>query len=176
VFCRWNVLVRIKARALQLVGIVDQRSVLVQDLFDAEDDCRDLILEWRVSRGADHQAERAGARLAEAKERMLAIFQLWKNLNRFSCQGHELLRDLKSGPADLSCDDSARNLEFGSPSWPHFPWQQLFHPTGFQRAHARNSSRRVARIRPEVGREIRRAMGYSDGIGDRVTEKSKIFC
>jgi hypothetical protein len=67
VFCRWNVLVRIKARALQLVGIVDQRSVLVQDLFDAEDDCR-----------------------------------------------------------DLSCDDSARNLEFGSPRWPHFPWQQLF--------------------------------------------------
>jgi hypothetical protein len=78
VFCRWNVLVRIKARALQLVGIVDQRSVLVQDLFHAEDDCRDLILEWRVSRGADHQAERAGARLAEAKERMLAISNVEK--------------------------------------------------------------------------------------------------
>ena len=40
---------------------------MVQDLLDAEDDCRDLILERHVSRSANDHAEGAGPGVTEAE-------------------------------------------------------------------------------------------------------------
>ena len=56
--------------------MVDQRSVTVQDLFDAEGDRRDLVLERHMFGGADYHAEGSGSQLAKAEERMPAILQL----------------------------------------------------------------------------------------------------
>ena len=130
--------------------MVDQRSVTVQDLFYAEGDRRDLVLERHMSGGADYHAEGSGSQLAKAEKRMPAILQLWENPDRLTCQRDESLDDLESGPKDFSCDDSARNLNLeardrlislgGNYSVQLVPSELLLEI----------SNRRVGRIRPEV--------------------------
>ena len=87
---------------LQLIHLTNQRSVMVQDLFYAEGDCRDLILKRHIPGRADDQAERYRPQLA--------ISWRWESLDGLTCQRQESLHDLESGPKNFGCNESARNL------------------------------------------------------------------
>ena len=91
--------------------MTDQNAVIMQDLFHAKDNRRDLVLNRHMLRGANHQAERSGAGVAKAEKRMAIIWPLRKDLDRFTRQRHQPLDQLQNRPENLGSDDPARNLD-----------------------------------------------------------------
>ncbi len=99
-----------EAAILDAVNLTNQGAVMVQDLFYAKGNRRNLILERRVSRSANQNAERSRPRVTEAKQRAPITFRSRKDLNGLTCQRDESLRKFESGPKDFRRDQPARNL------------------------------------------------------------------
>src|SRR5260370_38201437 len=87
---------------LDAVSMTNQGAVMVQDLFYAEGNCRNLILERHVPRRANQKAERARPRGTEAKQRAPITFQSRKDPNRLDRQTREALGNFRSGPKDFT--------------------------------------------------------------------------
>src|SRR5260370_36010861 len=143
---------------LDAVSMTNQGAVMVQDLFYAEGNCRNLILERHVPRSANQKAERARPRVTEAKQRAPITFQSRKDPNRLARQRDESLGKVEGGPKDFNRRHPARNphLETGYRLIPlnsNNPVQFVL--CGFTRKISNN---RVGPPRPKVHPKFRQTM------------------
>jgi hypothetical protein len=163
------------AASLDVVRMTNQGAVMVQDLFYAEGDRRNLILKRHVPRSANQNAEQSGPRVTEAKQRAPITFQSRKDLNRLTRQRDESLGKFQSRPKDFSRDRSARNLNLETrdrliPLDSDDPVQFVL-----SEFPLKISNNRLGRARPKVRCKVRRTMRSPMRIGYRVGEESEVL-
>ena len=149
---------------------------MVQDLFYAEGNRRNLILKRHVPRSANQNAEWPWPRVTEAKQRAPTTFQARKDLNRLTRQRDKSLSKFESGPKDFSRDYSVRNLDLETSYW-LIPFNR---DNSIQCVLSefllKISNNRVGPGRPKVRCKVRRTMRSPMRIGHRVPAKRAKSC